>query len=221
MNARTAFFSSLFLAAAFLAGCQQQESAAPPAQTAAETAALPAGCLVGENTAIGGPFDLIDQTGRAVTQQSFQEGPTLIYFGYTYCPDICPLALQSEKATLAALGQQGQIIQPVLISVDPARDTPATMDSYVKSSVFPEGLLGLTGSEAQVVAAAKAFRVSWQKETDAKSAGAYTVSHTSFFYLMDENWRLAAMFPSTLKPADAAICLKAGLKQSETQAEAE
>jgi protein SCO1/2 len=220
MNARTFLFSGLLFAAAVLGGCQQQESAAPQAQASADNVVLPAGCLVGENTAIGGPFDLIDQTGRAVTQQSFQEGPTLIYFGYTYCPDICPLALQSEKATLAALGQQGQVIQPVLISVDPTRDTAAAMDSYVKSSVFPEGLLGLTGSEAQVVAAAKAFRVSWQKESDPQSAGAYTVSHTSFFYLMDENWRLAAMYPSTLKPAEAAICLKAGLKKSESQAEA-
>ncbi len=187
-----------------------QQQAGEPTTT---EAVLPAGCMVGTNDAIGGPIALVDQTGRAVTQTNFSDGPTLIYFGYTFCPDVCPLALQTEKAALSKLGQEGQVVQPVMISLDPARDTPSAIGAYVKSPAFPEGLLGLTGDEGQVVAAAKAFRVSFQKENDGGPAGTYTVSHTSFFYLMDDQWRLRAMFPSTLNPDDTAACLKAGLKQ--------
>jgi protein SCO1/2 len=174
-----------------------------------------AACLLGANEAIGGPISLMDQTGSAVTQDNFGEAPTLLYFGFTFCPDVCPLALQSEKAALAQLGQGGQVVLPVLISLDPERDTPDKMAQYVSSSAFPEGLLGLTGTVDQIASAAKAFKVSYQKSTEENSSIGYTVSHTSFFYLMDENWRLTAMYPSTLSPADQAACLRAGLKREE------
>ena len=200
--------AEVFLSLALLAACQQQ------AEEAA-SAALPAGCIVGPNDMIGGPISLVDHSGAPVTQENFREGMALIYFGYTYCPDVCPLGLQMEKAALADLGEQGQVIQPILISIDPERDTPEGMASYVSSAVFAEGLLGLTGSPDQIDQAAKAFRVAYQKDSDPKSAADYTVAHTSFFYLMDENWRLAAMFPSTLKPAEAATCLRAALKRDE------
>src|SRR5689334_20655295 len=78
---------------------------APPAVTA-----TPEGCLLGANDAIGGAISLVDQTGSAVTQENFHEAPTLIYFGFTYCPDVCPLALQAEKAALAKLEQEGQVV---------------------------------------------------------------------------------------------------------------
>jgi protein SCO1/2 len=107
------------------------------------------------------------------------------------------------------------VVQPVLITLDPERDTPEKLSQYVSSSAFPEGLLGLTGTTEQIAAAAKAFKVSYQKETDPKSAIGYTIAHTSFVYLMDENWRLAAMYPSTLGPDAQAACLQAGLKRDE------
>jgi protein SCO1 len=197
--------------------CACGQSDAPPSQAASivAEAALPAGCLIGANDAIGGPISLIDHTGGAVTQENFHEAPTLIYFGFTYCPDICPLTLQAEKATLARLGQQGQVIQTVLITLDPARDTPKQLAAYVSSKAFPDGLLGLTGSPAQIDAAAKAFKVAYSREEDPNSAADYTIAHTSFLYLMDENWRLSAMYPSTLSPDEAAVCLKAAIKTEE------
>jgi protein SCO1/2 len=199
--------AGLILGLGFLVACQQQ------AETS--VAALPAGCIIGPNDMIGGPISLVNHSGAAVTEQDFQDGMALVYFGFAYCPDICPTALQMEKLALTELGSEGQVIQPILITVDPERDTPETLAPYVSSPSFPEGLQGLTGSPDQIAQAAKAFRVAYQKESDPQSAGAYTVSHTSFFYLMDENWRLAAMFPSSLKPSEAATCLRAGLKREE------
>lgn len=205
------------LALAFaVSGCGQGEQKTADAEgVVSASAAPPEGCLLGANTEIGGPINLIDQTGSAVTVDNFREAPTLIYFGFTFCPDVCPLALQAEKAALTQLGQSGQVVQPVLVSLDPERDTPEKLAQYVSSSAFPEGLLGLTGTKAQVDEAAKAFKVSHQKEVDPKSAADYTIAHSSFFYLMDESWRLVAMYPSTLKPVDQAACLQAGLRRDE------
>lgn len=206
---------AITLAVAASACGQGGEKAATSDAALQASAVPPEGCLLGANAAIGGPIDLVDQTGSAVTQDNFHEAPTLIYFGFTFCPDICPLTLQKEKAALAKLGQDGQVVQPVLITLDPERDTPEKLSQYVSSSAFPEGLLGLTGTTEQIAAAAKAFKVSYQKETDPKSAIGYTIAHTSFVYLMDENWRLAAMYPSTLGPDAQAACLQAGLKRDE------
>ncbi len=186
-----------------------------PSATETANASAPAGCALNPGNKVGGPISLVDESGRAVTQAHFAEGMTLIYFGYTYCPDVCPLALQMEKRALDALGQEGEVVQPVMISLDPGRDTPQVMDSYVKSDGFPHGLIGLTGSEAQVTAAAKAFRVTWQKIEDPNSAAAYTIGHGSYFYLMDDDWRLRALFPSSLPPADAAQCLRAGIQAAD------
>ncbi|MEJ0022351.1 MAG: SCO family protein [Alphaproteobacteria bacterium] len=196
--------------------CGQGGEKAPSTEAASSAVATPAGCLLGANASIGGPIDLLDQTGSAVTQDNFHEAPTLIYFGFTFCPDVCPLALQAEKAALAKLGQDGQVVQPVMITLDPERDTPDKLAQYVSSSAFPEGLLGLTGTVDQIAGAAKAFKVSYQKQTEADSSIGYSVAHTSFFYLMDENWRLAAMYPSSLSPNDQAACLQAGLKREES-----
>jgi protein SCO1/2 len=211
---RVAAVLALTLAAS---ACGQGGEKASSEQAALSASAPPpAGCLLGANEAIGGPINLVDQTGSAVTQDNFNEAPTLIYFGFTFCPDVCPLALQAEKAALAKLGQNGQVVQPVMITLDPERDTPDKLAQYVSASAFPEGLLGLTGTADQIAGAAKAFKVSYQKDTDGKSNIEYSISHTSFFYLMDENWRLAAMYPSSLGPAEQAACLQAGLKRDES-----
>jgi protein SCO1 len=200
-----------------LLGCGPEggSKAESDGQSSRAEAAVPAGCILGPNAMIGGPISLIDQSGAAVTQDNFHEGMTLVYFGYTFCPDVCPLALQSEKATLAALGEGAQVIQPVMISLDPKRDTPQNLATYVGQAAFPKGLIGLTGTEEQVDKAAKAFRVAYERQDDKGSAAAYAVSHTSMFYLMDENWRLAALYPSELKPKEAAACVAAGLKKDE------
>ncbi len=171
-----------------------------------------AGCVLGANDQVGGPIALTDQTKRPVTQADFTGAPTLLYFGFTYCPDICPASLVMARKAIDALGEQGRTIQPVLVSLDPARDTPEALASYVSADVFPAGLVGLTGSPEQVGAAAKAFRVGWQRTPDPGSTMGYTIDHTSYFYLMGPDWRLRALFPSSLAPNDAAACLRAGLK---------
>jgi protein SCO1/2 len=199
--------------AAFLLWPHKAPRASRPAAEREEAQiAAPPGCVLNAGDAIGGPIDLVDQNGAEVTDEHFGEAPTLIYFGYTYCPDVCPLALQMEKSALAKMGQEGGVIQPVFISVDPERDTPQTLAAYVKSEAFAPGLIGLTGSPEQVAAAAKAFRVVWQKVPAPGSAAKYLIGHSSFFYLMDDEWRLKAFFPSSFSPEAAARCMKAALQ---------
>jgi len=114
---------------------------------------LPAGCITPTPPQIGGPISLLDETGAPITQAAFQGRPAIVYFGYAFCPDVCPLSLQSLNLALGQLGEAGQQIQPILISVDPERDTPAVLQRYVQSGGFPAGLRGLTGSPEMVVAA--------------------------------------------------------------------
>jgi protein SCO1/2 len=160
---------------------------------------------------IGGPFDLVDQDGKAVTQASFAGRPALLYFGFTYCPDICPMSLQTMRLALdeaeKLAGPSARRIRPVLISLDPERDTPEALKSYVASNGFPEGLVGLTGTDAQVAAAAKAFRVGYRKTMQPDSAADYLIDHTSIFYLLDSQGRLKTFFSSGTDPTEMGRCL--------------
>lgn len=132
---------------------------------------------------VGGPFTLVDGSGKAVTDASFRGRYMLVYFGYTYCPDVCPAGLQVIAAALDKLGPKADKVAPIFISLDPARDTPAKMADYVGS--FSPRLIGLTGSEEQVAAAAKAYRVYSRKVVDTKSPNDYTLDHSSIIYVMD------------------------------------
>lgn len=134
---------------------------------------------------IGGPFTLTDQAGRRVTDTDFRGRYMLVYFGFTYCPDVCPSALQVMSAALDKLGPKADRVQPIFITVDPERDTPEQLAQYVSS--FHPRLIGLTGTLADVQAAAKAYRVYFQKVQENKSAGEYSMEHTSIIYLMDPN----------------------------------
>ena len=128
---------------------------------------------------IGGPFTLVDTTGAQVTDATALAKPSLVYFGYASCPDVCPLdnARNSEVADI--LAKQGLEVNPVFISVDPARDTPEVLADYVSNFSH---LTGLTGTEEQVAAAAKAYKVYYQLP-EKRDAG-YTVDHTTMTYLM-------------------------------------
>ena len=106
----------------------------------------------------------------------------LVFFGFTYCPDVCPTALQVMAAALDKLGPKAERITPVLITVDPERDTPAQLASYVKS--FHPRLVGLTGTPAEIDAVAKAYRVYVKKVPDPKSTAGYTIDHSSIIYVM-------------------------------------
>ena len=131
---------------------------------------------------VGGPFTLTDHTGKRVTDQDFRGKLLLVFFGFTNCPDVCPTAVQVMAATLDKLGPNAARITPVLISVDPAHDTPAVLATYVAS--FHPRLIGLTGSQAEIDAVAKAYRVYVKKVPDPKSTAGYTIDHSSIIYVM-------------------------------------
>jgi len=145
----------------------------------------------GGAAAVGGPFTLVDQTGASRTERDFRGRLMLIYFGYTFCPDVCPTALQVMSVALDQLGEKATQVQPIFITVDPARDTPAHLKSYVAN--FPR-LIGLTGSAEQVRAAAKAYRVYYQKAGEGKD---YLMDHSSIIFLMDRDGRYLTHFSHT------------------------
>lgn len=149
---------------------------------------MPAG--IGE-ALVGGPFSLRDQDGKAVTDKDFLGKHMLVFFGYTYCPDVCPTELQVMTQAIEAMGAAGEAIQPVFITIDPERDTPEVLKAYVAN--FGSRLVGLTGSQEEVAAAAKAYRVFYKKVENA-DGNAYLMDHTSIIYLMDPKGRFVRHF---------------------------
>lgn len=149
---------------------------------------LPSSALQGP---IGGPFVLIDQAERRVTERDFLGRYLLVYFGYTYCPDICPTELATMTAALDDLGDAAKDVVPVFITVDPERDTPAQLKDY--AALFHPRLVALTGTPAQVRAAARAYRVTFAKY-NIVDAGDYQMDHSSFVYLMGPDGRFIAAF---------------------------
>jgi protein SCO1/2 len=131
---------------------------------------------------VGGPFTLTDHTGRRVTDKDFRGQHLLVFFGFTYCPDVCPSGLQVMTAALEELGPKAEKITPIFISVDPERDTPEQLALYVSS--FHPRLVGLTGTPEEIQQVAKAYRVYYKKVEDEGSTAGYTIDHTSIIYLM-------------------------------------
>ena len=131
---------------------------------------------------VGGPFTLVDPSGKTVTDQNFRGRYMLIFFGYTHCPDICPAELQVMAAALDQLGPKAAKVVPIFITLDPERDTPEAVGAYVKN--FGPNIIGLTGSTEAVAAAAKAYRVSFSKFQDENSGTNYTIDHSALAYLM-------------------------------------
>ena len=158
---------------------------------------------------IGGPFALIDQTGKAVTDRDFRGRYMLVFFGYTFCPDICPASLQVITAALDQLGPLADGITPVFITMDPARDTPEKLAAYLKS--FHPRFVGLTGSQQQVNAAIKAYRVYAKKVPDDRTPADYTLDHTSIVYLMNPEGNMAAFAPDATKVELLVAQLRKGL----------
>lgn len=144
---------------------------------------------------IGGPFTLIDHTGKRVTEKDFLGHPLLIFFGFTNCPDICPSGLQVMSAALDKLGDKGAKVTPIFITLDAQRDTPEKLAEYVKS--FHPRLVGLTGSETELAAAAKAYRVYAQKVSDGATPGSYTYDHAAIIYLMGADGSFVTHIPHT------------------------
>lgn len=131
---------------------------------------------------VGGPFTLTDHTGRKVTDKDYRGKFTLVFFGFTYCPDVCPTALQTMAAALEMLGPKAERLVPLFITVDPERDTPEQLAQYVAS--FTPALVGLTGTRPEIDTVMKEYRVYAQKVEDPKSTAGYTMNHSSIVYLM-------------------------------------
>ena len=150
---------------------------------------------------VGGPFELVDQTGRAVDESMLEGRWTAVFFGFTHCPDYCPTTLQALAATKAAMGERGEALEIVFISIDPERDTPELLGDYLRTRSFPEGVVGLTGTPDQVAAAARAYRAHYERVGE--GAG-YTMNHTLTIYLMGPDGRFRRALTHDLAPNDAA-----------------
>ncbi len=150
---------------------------------------------------VGGPFQLVNQDGQPVDQTLLNGKWSLVFFGFTYCPDYCPTTLQMLEATKQALGDRADEVQIVFISVDPERDTPQAMKDYLSSDGFPEGVIGLTGTPAQVRAAADAYRAVYQKVGEGET---YTMNHSLTIYLMGPDGQFRSALGHDLGPANSA-----------------
>lgn len=179
-----------------LAACQQRSAEAPPL----------------EGAAIGGPFTLVDKDSKTVTWDQFKGRWRVVYFGYTFCPDACPLDVQALMRGFAlfekAHAAQAAKVQPIFITIDPARDTPQVVGEW--TGAFGPRLLGLTGTQAQTDAAAKAFAVYHKKGEE--TPGGYLMDHSRIAYLMDPDGKPIAMLPIDQNPEAVAAELAKWVK---------
>lgn len=185
------------IAAAFLAsGCQ---SGSPAAQADPPLA----------GAAIGGPFELVDQDGKTVRWSDFEGQYRIVYFGYAYCPDVCPLDVARMMQGFARFKQAepelAAQVQPIFISIDPERDTPAVVGEF--ADAFSNDLLGLTGTPEQVAVAAKAFKAYYEKGED-KGEGSYLMDHSRAAYLMGRRGEPIALLPVDASPEAVATELE-------------
>ncbi|WP_439595118.1 SCO family protein [Falsiroseomonas sp.] len=169
------------------------------------------GVQLPQGLALGGPFSLVDQTGRAVTQADFAGRTLLVYFGFTYCPDVCPTELGTIATAIDELGELGEQVTPVLITIDPERDTPEALADYV--SRFHPRMVGLTGTAEQVAAAARAYRVFYAK-VQRPEMTAYLMDHSSFIYLVGPDGRVRTLFRPESTPEAIAQSVRAHLRGS-------
>ena len=164
-----------FVVAAILLGWWQVDGPGAPARTV-QTAAAPID--------VGGPFSLIDHTGRRVTEAEFRGRPMLVFFGFTHCPEVCPTTLLDITEQLKALGPEAERLQVIFITVDPERDTPAQLALYLQS--FDPRIVGLSGTALEVESVVKAYKAYAKK---IPTEGGYTMDHTASVYVMDAEGR--------------------------------
>jgi protein SCO1/2 len=165
-----------------------------------------------ETAAIGGPFQLVDQTGAKVDQSVLKGKWSAVFFGYTNCPDACPTTLFALGQAEKLLGPKADDFQTVFISVDPARDTPKQLASYLSTDAFPRRAMGLTGTPDQVAAAAKAYHVFFQKSG---TGAGYTVDHSTFTYLMNPKGRFACVIPYNETPQAIVAKVRAAMSKGD------
>ncbi len=158
---------------------------------------------------VGGSFTLTDHTGKRVSNTDFAGKAMLVFFGFTNCPDICPSGLQVISAALDKIGAKAEAITPVFITFDAARDTPEKLATYLKS--FHPRFVGLTGSDVELAAVAKAYRVYAQKVADDKTPSSYSYDHSAIFYIMGKDGAFIAHVPHTNDVDELAAALEKAL----------
>lgn len=158
------------------------------------------GAVAAGAATIGGPFTLTDGDGRRVTDAELIKGPTLVYFGYTFCPDICPTDVSRNALAAEALSEKGVDVGQLFVTIDPARDTPAAVKQF--TSAIDPAIVGLTGSDADIAAAAKAYKVYYRKAGDDPQY--YLMDHSTFTYLMAPGTGFLEFYSSDTSPEDMA-----------------
>jgi len=167
------------------------------------------GVQLPQGLSLGGAFSLTDHTGRRVTEADFTGKLGLIYFGFTYCPDVCPTELGIMASALDLLGPDAGRVMPVLITIDPARDTQAALADYVAR--FHPALIGLTGTDEEIAQAARAFRVYYRK-VQPPNASDYVMDHSSFIYLVGPDGRVRQLFRPNMAPEAIAAAIRGQLR---------
>ena len=163
------------------------------------------GTTVASGTAqVGGPFTLVDQDGRTRSDADFRGRFMLVYFGYSFCPDVCPTTLAMMADALAKLGAKRARVVAVFVSIDPARDTPEILKEYLKG--FGADFVGLTGDSAHIEAVARAYRVYFAKHP--LPGGTYAMDHSGVIYLMGPDGKFATYYDDSIGPAGLAADLK-------------
>jgi protein SCO1/2 len=144
----------------------------------------------GTASLVGGPFTLENGNGQQVTDRDFRGKYMLVYFGYTFCPDVCPTTLNEVADAMDRLGSKADRLQPIFISVDPKRDSPEVMKQYV--TAFSPRLIGLTGTPDQIAAVAKEYRVYYAEHRTGPGPNDYSMDHSSVLYLMGPDGKFVA-----------------------------
>ncbi len=161
------------------------------------------GQVAGGMSQIGGPFTLVSETGETVTDKDVIDKPALIYFGYTFCPDVCPLDTVRNAQAVEILEERGRMVKPVFISIDPDRDTPDLLADFT-DNMHPR-MVGLTGSAEQVKAASKAYRTYYQKQEPTEgNEEYYLVDHSTSTYLVLPEYGFAEFFRRDTPPEEMA-----------------
>ena len=175
------------------------DTALPAAKVNSESAAAP-----------GGPFSLVDHTGKRVSDQTFRGSFLLVFFGYTYCPDFCPTTLHAIAFAMDSLGEKASQVRPLFISVDPERDTPKVLASYV--GAFEHRIVGLTGTPEEIGKVADEYRVYFAKSRTGRpgdrDASHYTVDHSAFTYLMGPDGKYLTHFAYGVPPQTMAKAIR-------------
>jgi cytochrome oxidase Cu insertion factor (SCO1/SenC/PrrC family) len=192
---RQALIPYLLLAAALAGGLLWHESETVPG--------LGRSIVTGQAD-VGGPFRLIDQNGKAVSDTDFRGRYMLIYFGYSFCPDVCPTTLSVMAQALDKLGGESRRVTPIFITIDPERDTPQVLGDYMKA--FGPNFVGLTGNAAAIKDAEKKYRVYAVKKPLEK--GGYGMDHSSVMYLMGPDGKMISFYDEAISPDDLAKDLR-------------